>query len=127
MATPMEPVSQPATRKAYGRPSTPVPTMDTIILPSVWAHVAVPFRLPLPSLPSKFKRGVFDPSFAVPFSLLSFSIAVSIAQRCVGASNSVGLTVGKSDIEFIPKFLLIGNLHSIIKHVFGPSTATIES
>lgn len=37
-----EPASQPATRRAKGRPSTPVPTTETMMLPRVWAMVAVP-------------------------------------------------------------------------------------
>lgn len=97
MATPREPTIQPAIRKAYGRPSTPVPTMETMMLPRVWADVAVPLgRLPLPSLPSKSKRGAssFNSPFALAFSLLgSSSMATNRDEVRWGACVAIHLSI----------------------------------
>lgn len=42
MMTPRDPAAQPATLKAKGRPKTPVPTIETMMLPRVWKVEAVP-------------------------------------------------------------------------------------
>jgi len=64
--TPREPASQPAIRKAKGRPKIPVPTTETIIFPSVWILEAVP-------VDEDSSRGIVEIFNSSPISFFAFS------------------------------------------------------